>query len=204
MLSVNLLVIDVAEKQGAKTAGDLLELVEPSSCKQFAYIENILVINSNGLCLACANPTACDPNLLAGLLAALQNIGVEIMGSDIECVSFKGHRLYFIREGDLLFVTQASRTLPENIVFELSAKMARKFLKRYKSILSHWSGSLELFTGAEKVLKKWLSKLNRFLNDYRSQPQASDLRLLNSKSNSNSLANQSYEEGRTQVGTVPS
>lgn len=195
--------IGVAKKQGTKTAGCLLELVEPSSCEQFTYIENILVINSNGLCLASANPTTCDPNLLAGLLAALQNIGVEIMGSDIECVSFKEHRLYFIKEGNLLFVTQASRTLPENIVFELTAKTARKFLKKYKNILSHWTGNLELFKGAEKVLKKWLNRLNRFLNDYMPQLQTY-LHLVESKDKDNSLANQPYEEWRTQIGTVPS
>ncbi|MEM2134796.1 MAG: hypothetical protein QW261_16450 [Candidatus Jordarchaeaceae archaeon] len=191
------------KKQGAKTAGGLLELVEPSSCQQVTYIENILVINPNGLCLASANSTTCDPNLLAGLLAALQNIGAEIMGSDIECVSFKEHRLYFIKEGELLFVTQASRTLPENIVFEITAKTARKFIKRYKTILNQWSGSLELFKGADNVLKKWLNKLNRFLNNYISQ-QAADLHLFDIKSNSNSLANQSYEEWRTQIGTMQS
>ncbi|MEM3565083.1 MAG: hypothetical protein QXR19_17785, partial [Candidatus Jordarchaeaceae archaeon] len=184
-------------------AGGLLELVEPSSCQQVTYIENILVINPNGLCLASANPTTCDPNLLAGLLAALQNISAEIMGSDIECVSFKEHRLYFIKEGELLFVTQASRTLPENIVFKITAKTARKFIKRYKTILNQWSGSLELFKGADNVLKKWLNRLNRFLNNYMSQ-QAADLNLFDIKSNSNSLANQSYEEWRTKIGTMQS
>ncbi|MBS7250537.1 MAG: hypothetical protein KIH08_08100 [Candidatus Freyarchaeota archaeon] len=193
----------MAEKQGAKNAGGFLGLVESSSCEQVSYIENILVINSNGLCLASANPTTCDPNLLAGLLAALQNIGAEIMGSDIECVSFKEHRLHFIKEGELLFVTQTSRTLPEDIVFELLAKTSRKFLKKYKSILNRWSGSLELFEGAEKVLKKWLNRLNRLLNDYMSQPQAADVHPFDSKDNSNSLASQSYDEWRKQIGIVP-
>jgi len=188
-----------AQKRGDKA----LELVGLSNRESLTHIENVLIINSNGLCIAAANPTCCDSNLLAGLLSALQNIGKEIMGSDIESVSFKESRLYFIKRGDLLFVTQASKTLPEEVVCKITEKIAHTFIKRYKNILSQWSGDLESLKGVEEVLKRWLNKkrLNQFLKDYTSK-QAEDLHIFDNKNEDNPLASQTYEQLRNQISMV--
>lgn len=172
------MVISMARRLFVKTVKDLYKLESFNNSEHFdSDLKNILIINSNGLCLAAAGQGNYDPNLLAGLLVTIAHMGKEIMESEIESISFRNQRLYYIQKGGLLFVAHTSETLSEHIVFRILTEIAYTFLERYGDILPSWSGDLNVFKGFEKELEKYFdnSRFNGVISDFLLQFQAKDI-----------------------------
>nr|MDO8082999.1 hypothetical protein [Candidatus Freyarchaeota archaeon] len=140
-------------------------------------LKNILVITSSGLCLVATDRESYDTTLLAGMLSALAHMGREIMDSDIESVSFKGQRLYYMQKAGLLFVAHTSETLSEHIVYRILTEVAYTFLEKYGDVLPDWSGDLAPFKEFEGELEKYRDSkiLNDFVFDFLFKFQAKDL-----------------------------
>ncbi|MHA1209967.1 MAG: hypothetical protein ACTSSA_12025 [Candidatus Freyarchaeota archaeon] len=181
----------------AKTVKNLQRIGSLKTVKYLdSHLKNILIINPDGLCLVAAGQGNYDPNLLAGLLIAIAHMGKEIMESEIESISFKNQRVYYIQKGGLLFVAHTSETLSEHIVFRILTEIAYTFLERYGNILPTWSGNLNTFRGFEKELEKYFddTRLNRFINDFLLRYQAKEIALFDLKKGKVLLSTNKHED----------
>ncbi|MGQ9721695.1 MAG: hypothetical protein ACUVXA_10285 [Candidatus Jordarchaeum sp.] len=139
--------------------------------------KKILIINSDGLCLVAAGYKNYDNYLISGLLSTIANMGKEILESEIESMSFKGQKFYYIQKGGILFVAHTDEILSEHIVFRILTEIAYAFLEKYGDYLPNWTGNLKTFEEFEKELQKYFDnkRLNWSFNDFLSQHQAKEV-----------------------------
>ncbi|MBS7268571.1 MAG: hypothetical protein KIH10_07050 [Candidatus Freyarchaeota archaeon] len=146
-------------------------------------IKNVIVADTNGLCLVSAAGESTDDYLLSGLLTAILKLGEEMVESELESLVFKDQQIYYLKRGGCLTIAQVSRELPEAIVFRILSEITDSFLKKYGYLLKNWSGNLDLFSDFGNELKKYLNRplLDSFMSSFWLQIKAEGVILYNTK-----------------------
>ena len=121
-------------------------------------IKSIIIANTNGLCLVSASSDHVDSDLVTGFLTALFQVGEEIGESGLECVTFKGERIYYLQRDGLLSIAMVSREIPEVVIRQILEDVTESFLERYGHLLGDWFVKSANYSDFREELEKYLEK----------------------------------------------
>jgi len=124
-------------------------------------ISRIFVIASGGLlayskCFVDTDDSTTDADLINGFITAISNFAMEIKGGKISSLNFKNFNFVFAYddEFDCMFVIVIDINDLEDEAQLKVDLLKGEFIKRFKSVLKHWTGEVSVFKEIDDFVEK--------------------------------------------------